>query len=122
MKITYLGHAAILMQGSKSIIIDPFLTNNPLASLKPAQLPHIDFVLITYDHFDHIGDALLSIGGHYVVDVKQASMATQLLQPKIMVPIHYNTWPISKVDPNELISLSKGKNIKILFPGGKMLL
>jgi len=36
MKITYLGHSAILIQGSKSIIIDPFLTNNPLASLKPA--------------------------------------------------------------------------------------
>lgn len=56
MKITLLGHAAVLIEGSKTILIDPFLTNNPLASVTVEQLPKIDIVLVTHDHFDHFGD------------------------------------------------------------------
>lgn len=58
MKITRLGHAAVLIEGTKTIIIDPFLTDNPLASLKPDDLPHIDYIVITHDHFDHWGDTI----------------------------------------------------------------
>ncbi len=56
MKITWLGHAAVLIEGSKTILIDPFLTNNPTASLSVDKLPKIDIVLVTHDHFDHLGD------------------------------------------------------------------
>jgi L-ascorbate metabolism protein UlaG (beta-lactamase superfamily) len=58
MKITWIGHAAVLLQGSKTIIIDPFLTENPSASMKVDDLPHIDVVIATHDHFDHFGDAV----------------------------------------------------------------
>ncbi len=58
MKITRLGHAATLIEGSKTIVIDPFITNNPLASVTLEQLPKIDVILITHDHFDHFGDAI----------------------------------------------------------------
>ena len=56
MKITYLGHSAILMEGSKTILIDPFISGNPQA--KNISLPdRIDFIVVTHDHSDHIGDA-----------------------------------------------------------------
>ena len=58
MKITRLGHAATLVETTKTIIIDPFLTDNPAASLIVDELPKIDVILITHDHFDHFGDAL----------------------------------------------------------------
>ena len=58
MKLTFLGHAAFLLQGSKTIIIDPFITGNPSAKIKVKEIPKVDYVLITHDHEDHIGDAL----------------------------------------------------------------
>jgi L-ascorbate metabolism protein UlaG (beta-lactamase superfamily) len=212
-KITYLGHSVVLIEGSKNIIIDPFLTDNPLASLSVDKLPRIDIVVLTHDHDDHFGDTLailknnkakliaiheislredivdtgvevvgmniggtykdesgvkfsmtpalhtskngipigfvididgqkiyhagdtaffsgmafipkifgdldiafLPIGGHYTMDVKQAVMAADSLKPKLVVPIHYNTWPIISQDPNKFISLVS--NGKLLNPG-----
>ncbi len=58
MKITRLGHAAVLLEGTKTILIDPFLTGNPAASTQPEDLPHIDGVLVTHDHDDHMGQAI----------------------------------------------------------------
>ncbi len=57
-KINYLGHSAVLLRGSKNILIDPFITGNPKASLKVEEIPKIDFVLVTHDHPDHFGDAI----------------------------------------------------------------
>lgn len=58
MKIHFLGHAAFLFQdGEHSIIIDPFLTGNPLASAKPADIK-VSHVLVTHAHPDHVGDSL----------------------------------------------------------------
>lgn len=58
MKLTRLGHACVLIEGSKTIIIDPFLTNNPAASTTLDTLSKVDIVLVTHDHFDHFGDAV----------------------------------------------------------------
>lgn len=56
MKITWLGHAAVLIEGSKTILVDPFLSDNPSASHQVSELPKIDILLVTHDHFDHFGD------------------------------------------------------------------
>jgi len=57
-KLTYLGHAAFLLEGSgESIVIDPFLTDNPLATLKPEEVK-CNYVIVTHGHGDHIGDAV----------------------------------------------------------------
>jgi L-ascorbate metabolism protein UlaG (beta-lactamase superfamily) len=58
MKITYLSHSCFLLEtSSHTLIIDPYLSNNPLAQVKPADI-RCDYVLVTHGHFDHVGDAL----------------------------------------------------------------
>lgn len=213
MKITRLGHAAVLLEGSKTILIDPFLKDNPLASTKAEGLPPIDVIVVTHDHFDHLGDAiniakqhgselvcvheistmpeitdsgikvtgmniggtygidevnisltpavhsvgtgdaagavvvmdgtkvyhagdtalfgdmaligevfgpldvaLLPIGGHFTMDVKAAAKAAALVNARVTVPIHYDTWPPIAADPSELKEAYSGEVI-ILDPG-----
>jgi len=58
-KIKWLGHAGfqITSEKEKIIIIDPWLTDNPLATIQAKDIAKADFVLVTHDHFDHIADA-----------------------------------------------------------------
>lgn len=58
MKITWLSHAAFLLQtGEKKILIDPFLTGNPLSSVS-ADAVDVDHILVSHGHGDHIGDTV----------------------------------------------------------------
>jgi len=57
MEITWHGHACFEVRGSKSILFDPFITENPSAEVNPQDL-NPDILLITHGHEDHIGDAL----------------------------------------------------------------
>jgi L-ascorbate metabolism protein UlaG (beta-lactamase superfamily) len=58
-KISFLGHAGfqITTEKEKIIIIDPWLTDNPLAPCQAEDITKADIVLVTHDHFDHIADA-----------------------------------------------------------------
>jgi L-ascorbate metabolism protein UlaG (beta-lactamase superfamily) len=56
--ITWLGHSTFLFEiDGKRVLIDPFLTGNPAASIKADAVP-ADFIVITHGHFDHIHDAV----------------------------------------------------------------
>lgn len=57
MKITRLGHAAFLLEGKDRILVDPFLTGNPLASTS-ADKVDCDIICVTHGHSDHLGDAV----------------------------------------------------------------
>jgi L-ascorbate metabolism protein UlaG (beta-lactamase superfamily) len=57
MKIVYEGHACFSLIGSKNILIDPFISDNP-AAVKNWQDFDPDYILITHGHFDHVGDAV----------------------------------------------------------------
>ena len=56
-KITYIGHSCFMIEGTKSIIIDPFLSGNPDASIKPDEI-ECNYILVTHGHADHLGDAI----------------------------------------------------------------
>lgn len=57
MDITWLGHSAVKIQGSKIIYVDPFLSGNPVASVPAEKITKADIVVVTHYHGDHLGDA-----------------------------------------------------------------
>lgn len=58
MKITFGGHSCFLIEsGSHKIIIDPFLSGNPLAGFT-ADSVDAQFILVTHGHADHLGDTM----------------------------------------------------------------
>ncbi len=62
MRLTFIGHATWLLEGSKNVLIDPFITSNPQAQAAgitvESLLDKVDLVVITHGHFDHIENAL----------------------------------------------------------------
>jgi len=221
MKVTFLGHAGFLVQGKTSIVIDPFLTGNPVATVKPEDI-RADLVLVTHGHGDHLGDAvniakqsggilvsvfelaayaarkgaqshgmhiggshtfngvkikltqawhgtgcgegpmeylgtpcgflinmdgrtiyhsgdtglfgdleligrlqpadlaLLPIGDNFTMGPEDALEAVKMLKPKMVIPMHYNTWPLIKQEPFEFqaeVETSTASKVTILAPG-----
>lgn len=58
-KIRFLGHAAfqITTKKGKTILMDPWITQNPSCPVELDAVDPADIILITHDHFDHLGDA-----------------------------------------------------------------
>jgi L-ascorbate metabolism protein UlaG (beta-lactamase superfamily) len=57
-KITWYGHATLgLETGGYKILVDPFFSGNPAASVSADKVA-ADFILITHGHGDHVGDAV----------------------------------------------------------------
>ncbi|RPI90438.1 MAG: metal-dependent hydrolase [Chloroflexi bacterium] len=58
MKYTWYGHAALGLETSgHKLIVDPFLTGNPAASITPEAV-EADFILVSHGHGDHLGDSV----------------------------------------------------------------
>jgi L-ascorbate metabolism protein UlaG (beta-lactamase superfamily) len=209
MKIRWLGHSCFLITGKDRILIDPYLSGNPVAPLKPSEV-ECDIICVTHGHSDHIGDAveigkrtkapivaifevasyvgqwtesfgmnkggttrikgttiklvdavhssgiagaefkhsggqaaafiidsgkkvyhagdtalfsdmkligeldkpdvaMLPIGDLYTMGPKEAALAVSWLNPKFVIPMHYNTWPKIQQDPGEFKQLVESK-------------
>lgn len=56
-RLTYLGAAGYEVVGpTHRILVDPFLTGNPLAPCSPEELEAPDLILVSHAAFDHYGD------------------------------------------------------------------
>ncbi len=57
-RVTWYGHACFLIetQGTR-LLIDPFLTGNPLAPVR-ADAVHPQYILVSHGHGDHLGDTV----------------------------------------------------------------
>ncbi|MEN3047352.1 MAG: metal-dependent hydrolase [Candidatus Caldarchaeales archaeon] len=213
-RLKWLGHAAWLIElDGKKVLIDPFISQNPVAPVKLDQLERVDYVVVTHDHFDHVGDAfevckmfdalfvgiyelkvkaeqngvrrtfganvggtfnadglrvtltpaihsgnptgvvlhgeeaviyhagdtalfgdmrligqlyrpdvaLLPIGSLFTMGPVEAAVAASLIRPKVIVPMHYNTFDAIRQDPREFERLvrarAKGVKVVVLSPG-----
>jgi len=65
-QLTWLGHATFRINtpGGRTIIIDPWIMNNPACPPFEKKLKHVDVLLCTHGHGDHIGDAVEVIKEH----------------------------------------------------------
>ena len=51
MKITYLGHSCLLIETNNSkIVVDPFISGNPLAKNIDVDKLSVDYILLTHEH------------------------------------------------------------------------
>ena len=59
MKLTYLGHSALLIEeGNFKGLIDPYITGNSLCKTRVDDLSNITHIFVTHGHSDHIGDTV----------------------------------------------------------------
>ena len=62
---------------------------------------------------------LLPIGDNFTMGIKDAAKAVELVNPKVAIPMHYNTFPVIKAEPNEFKSIIEkvGFNCKVMNYG-----
>jgi L-ascorbate metabolism protein UlaG (beta-lactamase superfamily) len=59
MKLTYFGHSCFsVFAGGKTLLFDPFVTANPLASAIDVNAIEADYIFVSHAHFDHTTDVL----------------------------------------------------------------
>lgn len=224
MNIIFHGQSCVEIRLKEhTLIIDPFLNHNPLATAKPEDIK-ADYILVTHGHADHLGDSLeiakrneatiiapndlgrylsfqgaqthgmgiggeyefpfgkvkmtlalhdssynppgtkeniytgmasgflitaegktiyhagdtglfgdmqllgklnaidlafLPIGDNYTMGPRDAVIAAQFLQAKMVVPMHYNTFPLIKQDPKAFVDSLASEGIKgvVIEPG-----
>jgi L-ascorbate metabolism protein UlaG (beta-lactamase superfamily) len=56
--IEFLGHSGFVLRGTEAtVVIDPFLSGNPVAVKKPGEIA-CDYIALTHGHADHFGDTI----------------------------------------------------------------
>ena len=58
--------------------------------------------------------ALLPIGNIFTMDITEAAIAAEWINPEYVIPMHYNSFPSIAQNPDELKKLVK--NCKVLVP------
>lgn len=70
---------------------------------------------------ENIDVALLPIGGYYTMDADDAARAVRFIAPRLVVPMHYDTFPPIKADPREFTSKVGGAApVRVLKPGEEL--
>lgn len=67
--------------------------------------------------------AMIPVGGNYTMDINDAVAALDLLNPKLALPMHYNTWPLIKADPEQFVeAAARNKHaVRVLQPGESLI-
>lgn len=75
-----------------------------------------DMALLTDEGIDL---ALLPIGDHYTMGPEDALRAVKMIRPKLVIPMHYDTFPPIKQDAEAFAQSVKaaGYYVKVLSPG-----
>ena len=68
--------------------------------------------------------ALLPIGGYFTMNPREAAYAVLMVNPKAVIPMHYNTFPQISQDPEEfknlVESLAPHVKVYVMNPGDRL--
>jgi L-ascorbate metabolism protein UlaG (beta-lactamase superfamily) len=114
-RIRYFGHACLVLQTPKAAIMtDPWVSSDAAAADRYTyrDLPdHIDLVLITHGHQDHIVlETLLALRGRVGAVVVPRSSRGNLCDPSLALYLQHLGLPVVEVDDFS----------EVTFPGGKV--
>jgi len=116
-KMTQALHGSSAIENNQIIYL-----GNPcgfLINFNGIKIYHAGDTGLTYDmkllEKENIDYAFIPVGGNYVMDIEDATIANDFIKPKKIIPIHYNTWDIIKTDINKF--KSDNKNCFIMEPG-----
>jgi len=128
-KLTFLGHSAFYIEGDAyNILIDPFITSNPVAQAAGLQAdglqPHA--IVLSHGHFDHIEDALPIAKRTHATVVANFELATHLQQqgaPDVypMNPGGPHTFPFGSVRLTKAFHSSSHEGVYLGTPCGIVL-
>lgn len=79
--IKWLGHASfeITTSDGKIILIDPWIKGNPKSPINLSDITKVDIILVTHDHFDHLGDTVEIANRTGAIVVTQPEIANRLI-------------------------------------------
>ncbi|OPY55818.1 MAG: metal-dependent hydrolase [Pelotomaculum sp. PtaU1.Bin035] len=99
-RVRWLGHAACQITTEKGavILIDPWISGNPSCPIKKDDIKQADLILITHDHFDHLGTD--------VPDLVKSTGATVIVQPELA-----DTLRKAGVSSDNIVHYGMGMNI-----------
>jgi L-ascorbate metabolism protein UlaG (beta-lactamase superfamily) len=61
---------------------------------------------------------LVPIGDNYTMGIEDAARAVEFVKPKVVIPMHYNTWEVIRADPQAFKREVRGRaEVVILEPG-----
>jgi L-ascorbate metabolism protein UlaG (beta-lactamase superfamily) len=114
-RLTYAQHSSGLVDGLASGFIVSFHGTTVYFAGDTGIFSDMELI----GKLEAIDYAILPIGGNYTMNVEDAVLAGKMLNPKAIIPMHYNTWPIINADP---LVLKQALNIPvhILSPGEKI--
>jgi L-ascorbate metabolism protein UlaG (beta-lactamase superfamily) len=63
--------------------------------------------------------ALLPMGDHFTMGIREAAYACNLLKPKVVVPMHFGTFPMLTGNPHDLAPTAQQQNFELweMHPG-----
>jgi L-ascorbate metabolism protein UlaG (beta-lactamase superfamily) len=121
-RIRYFGHACLLMQSPEATVLtDPFINADTGSTGRFLfhDLPdHIDLVLITHGHQDHIVlETLLQLRGRVGAVVVPRSSRGNLCDPSLGLYLRHLGLPVAEVDDFDEVDLPGGKVTATPFLG-----
>ncbi|HUP88173.1 MAG TPA: metal-dependent hydrolase [Longimicrobiales bacterium] len=89
--------------------------------LSDARLYHAGDTALTMDMQllqGRVDVALLPIGDNYTMGPEDAARAVEMIKPRVVIPMHYNTFDLIKQDPNDFKKrVGANAEVVVLKPG-----
>jgi L-ascorbate metabolism protein UlaG (beta-lactamase superfamily) len=94
-----------------------------LVEVDGVRLYHAGDTALTFDMQllkGQVDVALLPIGDNYTMGPEDAARAVELIEPRLVIPMHYDTWDLIAQDPEAFRALVGDRaRVQVLGPGGE---